>query len=214
MKKDETTGQYIEVDEVNKVAEIKSEEKDLGSFKYEITTNDNRYIINTNLELTIKDFIKDNTNVFVNILLDESHSMVNAYESAIRSIIEFSNTLSESGIKHSLIGFGGYPKLRRDFAVEPLVRNDFSNGWAWATNTHAALDLATSLIYNAKKTNEMNDTSKIYTVVFTDGAPLERLWVNDKNSPGDVYGTIRMASNGGYNLEKNKKAKIYFILWF
>lgn len=207
-EKNEVTGEYDEVSEISKSSKIENDEKDLGAFNYDVTTVNNRYVVNTNLELTIKEFIKDNTNVFVNILLDESHSMAKDYENAIKAIISFSNTLSESGIKHSLIGFGGYPKLRRDFSIEPLVRSNFSNGWAWATNTHAALDLATSLIYNAKKSNEMTETSKIYTVVFTDGAPLERLWVEDKNS--DVYGTIRMASNGGYNLEKNKKAQIYF----
>lgn len=213
LEKDEESGQYVEVDKINKITEITNEDKNLGRFEYDLTAVNNKYKMNTNLEVSIKEFIKDNSNIFVNILLDESRSMKNAYNSAVDAIIGFSETLSNSGISHSLIGFGGYPLIRRNYSADKLSSSDFApyGSWAWATNSHAAVDLVTSLIYNSKQAGIMNEDSKIYTVLFTDGQPLEWLWITDSNN-STKYDIYTMKSDG-YNLKTNEKAKIYYSMY-
>lgn len=186
VEKNLETGEFIEVEQVTKELEIVNDDIDLGTFKYDITCVGDKYKINTSSSLKIKEIINVSSNTFVNILLDESSSIRTDYRSAVNAIKDLSRTLNELGISHSLIGFGDYPVLRRNFSVEPLVDNDFRKtsaytDYAWATNSMAAVDLATSLIYNAKYNDDngvkMNEDSQIYTIIFTDGKPYEWLWI-------------------------------------
>lgn len=191
----------IKITEVND--ENKDDSKEFGNFNYYLSKIDeSKYLFNYNLDLNFYDIVEATNNVYINLVLDGSGSMVdstNGYITSMNKMIDFTNNLSNNlgnNVKISLIGFGSYPKLLRDYDSLALTYKDFglfgsecgfdedgnindeknfkssackNKYYLGYTNTSGGLDMATSLIFNKVPYSTQN--KNIYTILLYDGDP-------------------------------------------
>lgn len=111
------------------------------------------------------------------------------YKESMNAMIPFSEKVLEQlpNAKISLIGFGSYPKLLRDYASVKLEESDFKDEtkkgnkqmWLGYTNVPGGLDFATSMIYNKIPASDRNN---VYTILLHDGAPSNYTYMQIKQN--------------------------------
>lgn len=233
----------IKITEVND--ENKDDSKEFGNFNYYLSKIDeSKYLFNYNLDLNFFDIVDAKNDVYVNLVIDGSGSMVDngsdkkktGFVTSMNAMIPFTETLIEKlgdNVNLSLIGFGSYPKLLREYNSSSLTykdfglygiecglnddgsgeenknfysskcRNKYYLGW---TNTSGGLDMATSLIYNTVENSSKNDN--IYTILLYDGDPSRILKMQNTGNNLD-YLMKKNSSLSPYDI--NKKYGNYSI---
>lgn len=169
-KGEETTTLKVQTEIKDKI----NTENKIGSSSYEIDKiTENKYSVALNLDINLYDkFKKDETEVYVSMMLDTSGSMKGIkYTEAKNAVKDLSKSLDEN-IKNShisLITYSSLPKLISDYTTKDLTEiiNQEMPTVNGDTNTPGALDLATSLIYN----NKIPANTAKYAILLYDGEP-------------------------------------------
>lgn len=216
--------------------ETKEDSKDFGKFNYDLVkTNESKYLLNYNLDLNFYDIVETKNNVYVNLVIDGSGSMVDTgsdgkktgFVTSMNTMIPFTETLIEKlgdNVNISLIGFGSYPKLLRGYDSLALTYKDFGlfgtecglndDGSGEKNNNFYSENCRNK--YNLGGTNTSGGLDMATSLIYNN---VENSFKNDNIYTillydGDPYKILKMENTGNnldYLVKKNSSLSPYDI---